>query len=68
MGNNSLPKAYDFKNTEKRLYSWWENSGFFQPENDPKMPDFDPTKKPFVISIPPPNITGSLHLGHAMCL
>jgi len=66
MGNNSLPKAYDFKNTEKRLYSWWENSGFFQPENDPKMPDFDPTKKPFVISIPPPNITGSLHLGHAM--
>ena len=66
MGNNLLPKAYDFKNTEKRLYSWWENSGFFQPENDPKMPDFDPTKKPFVISIPPPNITGSLHLGHAM--
>jgi len=66
MGNNSLPKAYDFKNTEKRLYSWWENSGFFQPENDPNMPDFDPTKKPFVISIPPPNITGSLHLGHAM--
>jgi valyl-tRNA synthetase len=66
MGNNSLPKAYDFKNTEKRLYSWWENSGFFQPENDPNKPDFDPTKKPFVISIPPPNITGSLHLGHAM--
>jgi len=66
MGNNLLPKVYDFKNTEKRLYSWWENSGFFQPENDPKMPDFDPTKKPFVISIPPPNITGSLHLGHAM--
>ena len=66
MKNNSLPKAYDFKNTEKRLYSWWEKSGFFQPSNDPKAPDFDPTKKPFVISIPPPNITGSLHLGHAM--
>jgi valyl-tRNA synthetase len=66
MENNSLPKAYDFKNTEKRLYSWWEKNGFFQPSNDPKAPDFDPAKKPFVISIPPPNITGSLHLGHAM--
>ena len=66
MENNFLPKAYDFNNTEKRLYSWWEKSGFFQPSNDPKAPDFDPTKKPFVISIPPPNITGSLHLGHAM--
>ena len=66
MENNLLPKAYDFNNTEKRLYSWWEKSGFFQPSNDPKAPDFDPTKKPFVISIPPPNITGSLHLGHAM--
>jgi valyl-tRNA synthetase len=66
MENNSLPKAYDFKNTEKRLYSWWEKNGFFQPTNDPKAPDFDPTKKPFVISIPPPNITGGLHLGHAM--
>ncbi|MCD6355801.1 MAG: valine--tRNA ligase [Anaerolineaceae bacterium] len=62
----SLPKAYDFKSTEKRLYSWWEKNGFFQPTNDPKKPDFDPTKKPFVISIPPPNITGGLHLGHAM--
>ena len=66
MENNLLPKAYDFNNTEKRLYSWWEKSGFFQPSNDPKAPDFDPTKKPFVISIPPPNITGGLHLGHAM--
>ena len=66
MTNNSLPKAYDFKNTEKRLYSWWEKKGYFRPSNDPKAPDFDRTKKPFVISIPPPNITGSLHLGHAM--
>jgi len=66
MENNSLPKAYDFNNTEKRLYSWWEKSGFFQPSNNPKVPGFDPAKKPFVISIPPPNITGGLHLGHAM--
>jgi len=61
-----LPKAYDFKATEKRLYSWWEEQGYFQPSNDPRKPDFDPTQKSFVISIPPPNITGELHLGHAM--
>jgi len=62
----SLPKTYDFKETEQRLYEWWEKTGYFKPDNDPQAPDFDPTKKPFVISIPPPNVTGKLHLGHAM--
>src|SRR4030042_4067205 len=66
MPENSLTKAYDFKATEERIYSWWESAGYFQPANDPKKPNFDPAKKPFVISIPPPNITGGLHLGHAM--
>ncbi|GAP15493.1 valyl-tRNA synthetase [Longilinea arvoryzae] len=61
-----LPKAYDFKSTEQRLYKWWEESGFFQPANDPNKPGFDPSKKPFVITIPPANVTGELHLGHAM--
>jgi len=61
-----LAKAYDFQATEKRIYDFWESSGFFQPSNDPNQPDFDPTQKPFVISIPPPNVTGKLHLGHAM--
>jgi valyl-tRNA synthetase len=61
-----LPKAYDFHGTEERIYSWWDNQGYFQPSNDPNKPDFDPTKKPFVIAIPPPNVTGGLHLGHAM--
>jgi len=62
----TLPKAYDFRATEQRLYQWWEETGFFEPANDPKKPDFDPGIKPFVISIPPPNVTGELHLGHAM--
>src|SRR5512136_3334491 len=62
----SLPKTYDFSSVEQRLYEWWEKSGFFAPSNDPHKPDFDPAKKPFVISIPPPNVTGELHLGHAM--
>jgi valyl-tRNA synthetase len=66
MTQNPLPKAYDFHGTEERIYSWWDKQGYFQPSNDPQKPDFDPTQKPFVISIPPPNVTGGLHLGHAM--
>jgi len=61
-----LPKAYDFKSTEDKIYHRWEDSGYFQPINDPKKPDFDPNQKPYVISIPPPNITGELHLGSAL--
>ncbi len=61
-----LPKAYEFSNVEEKLYEWWEKEGFFKPTNDPKSPDFDPSQKPYVISIPPPNVTGGLHLGHAL--
>ena len=61
-----LPKTYDFHSTEKRIYAWWESRGYFQPDNDPNKPGFDPGKPPFVIAIPPPNVTGELHLGHAM--
>ncbi|MCB9144826.1 MAG: valine--tRNA ligase [Anaerolineales bacterium] len=61
-----LPKAYDFKSTESRIYAMWEAGKYFKPHNDPNQPDFDPNVKPFVIAIPPPNVTGELHLGHAM--
>jgi valyl-tRNA synthetase len=66
MPKHELPKAYDFKSTESRIYAMWETGGYFKPHNDPNKPDFDPTVEPFVISIPPPNVTGELHLGHAM--
>jgi valyl-tRNA synthetase len=66
MSKYELPKAYDFKATETRIYEMWEQGGYFKPWNDPNEPDFDPNVEPFVISIPPPNITGELHLGHAM--
>ncbi len=66
MTKQELPKAYDFKSTEPRIYEKWEKSGYFKPHNDPNKPGFDPTVKPFVIAIPPPNVTGELHLGHAM--
>ncbi len=63
---HELPKAYDFKTTEPRIYAMWEKGGYFKPWNDPNKEGFDPNIRPFVISIPPPNVTGELHLGHAM--
>ena len=54
-----LPKTYDHKEVEERIYKMWEEGGFFTPK-------IDPAKKPFVISMPPPNVTGELHLGHAI--
>jgi valyl-tRNA synthetase len=66
MTKQELPKAYDFKSTEPRIYEMWERGGYFKPWNDPNKPGFDPSIEPFVISIPPPNVTGELHLGHAM--
>ena len=56
---SEMPKAYSFANTEERLYQWWQENGWFKPEVHPEG-------KPFVISIPPPNVTGGLHMGHAM--
>ncbi len=61
-----LPKAYDFAATEQRLYQWWVSAGYFKPSNDPNKAGHDPSRKPFVISIPPPNVTGELHLGHVL--
>ena len=55
----NLAKNYDPKQFEDRLYQEWENAGAFRPEVNP---DADP----FTIVMPPPNITGQLHMGHAM--
>jgi valyl-tRNA synthetase len=55
-----MPKTYDFESTEQRLYRWWEESGWFKPEIA------GPDAEPYVISIPPPNVTGALHQGHAL--
>jgi len=59
---DQIPPAYDPKAVEQRLYQWWESSGYFKPREDPN----DPNRRPFVISMPPPNVTGALHLGHAI--
>ncbi len=61
-----LPKTYDPKAYEEVIYARWEEKGYFKPTNDPNLPGHDPSIKPFVIVIPPPNVTGALHLGHPM--
>ena len=55
----NLDKTYDPKKFEDRIYDMWEQSGAFRAE-------CDPDKKPFTIVMPPPNITGQLHRGHAL--
>ncbi len=55
----NLPKTYDPEKTEEKWYQYWEEKGFFQA-------GFDPAAKSFSIVMPPPNITGQLHLGHAL--
>ena len=59
MAEITMPKTYDPKAVERPLYDWWEAQGYFKPR-------LVPGRKPFVISMPPPNVTGKLHLGHAM--
>src|SRR5579871_1087791 len=54
-----LNKAYDPKQVEEKLYRRWKADGFFHAEPDPQ-------REPYCITIPPPNITGSLHMGHAL--
>ncbi len=62
----SMPKTYDHTKVEEELYAWWEEHGFFQPEQQIAIGLADADAEPFVISMPPPNVTGALHLGHAI--
>ncbi|HXG43114.1 MAG TPA: valine--tRNA ligase [Dehalococcoidia bacterium] len=54
-----LPKAYEPSQHEAAIYRLWEEGGYFQPRGDPQKP-------PFCIVMPPPNVTGALHMGHAL--
>ena len=60
-GEKPEKKPYDPKESERRIYALWEQSGYFNPDNLP-----DAAGKPFAIFLPLPNITGSLHMGHAL--
>lgn len=59
MEQSPLNDRYNPSEVEGRIYSWWESSGFFKAEDQS-------TKPPFSIILPPPNVTGFLHLGHAL--
>lgn len=64
-----IAKAYDHNQFEENIYKHWEDSGYFRPEiNMSANPKYDREidGKPFVISMPPPNITGKLHVGHSL--
>ena len=56
---SSIPKQFDYQEAEKRIYSFWEKLDAFHAEVDPE-------KKPFCVVIPPPNVTGILHMGHIL--
>ena len=56
---NELPKTYDPSEFEDRLYKKWEDNGYFRPSGDKNAPSFS-------MVIPPPNVTGQLHMGHAL--
>ena len=55
-----MAKNFDFADAESRLYDWWRSEGYFKPETT------NPDGEPYVISMPPPNVTGALHMGHAL--
>lgn len=59
MRATEIPTVYDPHAVEEKWYQYWLDNGFFTPEIDPK-------KQPFTIVIPPPNVTGALHMGHAL--
>ncbi len=59
MSDGTLPKAYEFEEVEPRWYAHWQETGVFHA-------DADSGKPPFTIVIPPPNVTGQLHMGHAL--
>lgn len=64
--SGSMPGRYDYSEVEKDLYRWWEDAGFFRPEVAEKVPSESDERESYVMPMPPPNVTGRLHMGHAM--
>lgn len=77
----SIEETYfDFASSEGAIYNWWENKGYFKPKNDKdhnsntnssgrnSSASAAEDQKSFVINMPPPNVTGYLHMGHALFL
>jgi valyl-tRNA synthetase len=60
MMTKTMSKNFNFAEAESRIYDWWEKNGYFKPEVAP------PSAESFTVSMPPPNVTGALHTGHAL--
>jgi valyl-tRNA synthetase len=66
MQAKELAPAYNPKDTEEKIYQMWEESGYFNPDNLPASKPSTLNPKTYTICVPPPNVTGSLHMGHAL--
>lgn len=58
---SEIPRAYEPQSVEKRIYDFWSDGGYFTPEVDRE-------REPFTVIMPPPNVTGELHMGHALTI
>jgi len=63
-GAQPMETRYDPAAIENLIYEWWESAGYFSPDSGTSSASSD--EKPFVVCMPPPNVTGDLHMGHAM--
>ena len=63
---DKLSKTYNPKEHEERIYQWWEEQGYFRPEKQIELGLVSADGPRWCITMPPPNVTGALHLGHAM--
>ena len=63
---DKLSKTYNPKEHEERIYQWWEEQGYFRPEKQVELDLASEDGPRWCITMPPPNVTGALHLGHAM--
>ena len=59
MTEQEIPTRFDFESAEPRIYEMWEKGGWFHADENDDRP-------PYTVVIPPPNVTGALHLGHAL--
>jgi len=65
---NNLSRVHDPQKIEKRIYDWWESEGYFRPEKQRELGLVEDDRLRFCITLPPPNVTGVLHLGHAIVI
>ena len=62
----NLPRIHDPEKIEKDIYEWWESQGYFRPEKQRELGLVSESDPRFCITLPPPNVTGVLHMGHGL--